>query len=69
MKKSIDNMLRKLGVDKAVFYFLIGKGFFYCPPLTLYLIASRFTSSEQGYYYTFGSLKAFQYFLNWALAS
>ena len=53
----IKRLLNKLGIDKAVSYVLAGKGIsFVVQPITLYLIATYFTSAEQGYYYTFGSI-------------
>jgi hypothetical protein len=56
-KEIIKQLLTKLGIDKAVSYVLVGKGIsFVVQPITLYFIAIYFTSAEQGYYYTFGSI-------------
>lgn len=57
-----------LGVDKAVFYFLLGKGFsFIATPITLYFVATFLSPSEQGYYYTFYSLMGLSIFFELGL--
>ena len=67
-KQFIKNILQKLGVNEAVFYFLAGKGFsVIAAPLTLYLIVSYFSPFEQGYYYTFSSLLALSIFFELGL--
>ena len=61
-------LLKKIGIDKAVSYVLVGKGIsFVAQPIILFLIATYFTSSEQGYYYTFGSILAASMFLELGL--
>lgn len=67
-KEFIKTILQKLGVNRAVFYSLVGKGFsFIAAPLTLYLIVSYFSPFEQGYYYTFSSLLALSIFFELGL--
>lgn len=54
---NLKKFLNKLGIDKAVSFVLAGKGIsFVTQPITLYLIATYFSSTEQGYYFTFGSI-------------
>jgi len=58
----------RLGIDKAISYFLIGKGFsFIAAPLTLYFIAHFLSPIEQGYYYTFYSLLGMSIFFELGL--
>jgi len=64
----LKKLLKKLGIDKAVSYVLAGKGIsFAAQPITLFLIATYFTSAEQGYYYTFGSILSASMFLELGL--
>ena len=64
----LNKFLIKLGIDKAVAYVLAGRGIsIVVQPITLYLIAKNFTSVEQGYYYTFGSILSASVFLELGL--
>lgn len=64
----LKNILKKLGIDKAISYVLAGKGIsFVTQPITLYLIATYFTGTEQGYYYTFGSILSASIFIELGL--
>ena len=57
-----------MGIDKAIFYVLVGKGFsFISQPITLYLIATYFTPQEQGFYYTFANILSLSMFLEMGL--
>lgn len=57
-----------MGIDRAVFYFLLGKAFsFISAPLTLYFVARFLSSVEQGYYYTFYSLLGLSIFFELGL--
>lgn len=68
MIKIIKRIANKLGIDRAISYVLIGRGFsFLSQPITLYLIAKYFTAPEQGYYYTFGSILSASVFLELGL--
>jgi hypothetical protein len=64
----IKNILRKFGLNEAIFYFLSSKFFsFIATPVTLYLITTHFTASVQGYYYTFYSLLGISIFFELGL--
>jgi len=59
---------KNTGIDRAIGYVLLGRGFsVLAQPITLYLIARYFTGVEQGFYYTFGSLLAISVFLELGL--
>jgi len=61
-------LLQKLGIDKAISFVLLGRGFsFIAQPITLYLIAKFFSPTEQGFYYTFGSILATSIFFELGL--
>ena len=56
------------GIDKAVIYAFVGNLVaLVLGPVTAYLIAVKFSLELQGYYYTFGSLGTFQFFLDLGL--
>lgn len=66
--KFLKKILKMVGINDAVFYFLLGKVFsFAATPITLYLIASYLSPAEQGYYYTFLSLLALSIFFELGL--
>lgn len=68
MIKFIKKIASKLGIDRAISFVLIGRVFsFLSQPITLYLIAKFFSPSEQGYYYTFGSILSASIFLELGL--
>lgn len=53
--------MRTIGVDRAVGYTLVGRGWTIVANLVnLWLIAHHLTKDEQGFYYTFGSILALQ---------
>lgn len=55
----------KLGIDKAIFYTLVGRSLgIPVSVLTIFFIARYLSPEEQGYYYTFGSIVALQVFLS-----
>ena len=59
---------QKLGVDKAIFYTLVGRSFgIPVSVLTIFFIARFLSPEEQGYYYTFGSIVALQVFFELGL--
>ncbi len=59
---------QKLGVDKAIFYTLLGRGLQISTALfTVLFIAKYLSPDEQGYYYTFGSIVAIQVFFELGL--
>lgn len=61
-------VLRAFGVDRAVGYAVLGNlTSLFLGPVTVLLIAWRFSPELQGYYYTFGSLMALQAFLDLGL--
>lgn len=59
---------QKLGVDKAIFYTLVGRSLgIPVSILTIFFIARYLSPEEQGYYYTFGSIVALQVFFELGL--
>lgn len=59
---------RKAGVDRAIFFVLIGRGVsFLTQPITIYLIARFFSPVEQGFYYTFANILSLSIFLELGL--
>lgn len=59
---------QKLGIDKAIFYTLLGRGLQISTALfTVFFIAKFLSPDEQGYYYTFGSIVAIQVFFELGL--
>lgn len=59
---------QKLGVDKAIFFTLLGRGLHISTALfTVFFIAKNLTPEEQGFYYTFGSIVALQVFFELGL--
>lgn len=59
---------QKLGIDKAIFYTLLGRGAQIATALFTVLFVARYlTPDEQGYYYTFGSITAIQVFFELGL--
>lgn len=58
----------KLGIDKAIFFTLLGRGLQIATALfTVFFIARYLSPDEQGYYYTFGSIVAIQVFFELGL--
>jgi len=56
-------LLRGAGVDQAIFYVLVNRGFSaFTGPVTIYLIARFLTREEQGYFFTFSSILGLQIF-------
>ena len=59
---------QKLGIDKAIFYFLLSRGLSISTALfTVFFIAKNLSPEEQGFYYTFGSIVALQVFFELGL--
>lgn len=59
---------QKLGIDKAIFYTLLGRGLqISTAALTVVFIIRFLSPVEQGYYYTFGSIVAIQVFFELGL--
>lgn len=67
--KAIKKLLvEKLGLDKAIFFTLLGRGLQISTALfTVFFIAKYLSPDEQGYYYTFGSIVALQVFFELGL--
>jgi len=64
----LNKILAKFGVDKAILFMLLGRGFsFISQPITLYLIVKHFTLSQQGFYYTFANILSISVFLELSL--
>lgn len=60
--------IQKLGIDKAIFYTILGKGLqMSTATFTVLFIAKYLSPNEQGYYYTFGSIVAIQVFFELGL--
>lgn len=61
---------QKIGVDKAIFYTLAGRGLQMATSVFTVLFIVKFLSLEvQGYYYTFGSIVAIQVFFELGLTT
>lgn len=59
---------QKLGVDKAIFYTILGRGLQISTALfTVFFITRYLSPDEQGYYYTFGSIVGIQVFFELGL--
>lgn len=53
----LKRIAKRLGIDEAISYVLLGRGLsFLSQPITLFLIARFFSPETQGFYYTFGSV-------------
>ncbi|HOD12727.1 MAG TPA: hypothetical protein PKO44_06500 [Candidatus Omnitrophota bacterium] len=64
----LTKILHKLEVDRAVFFGLLARLWSVIfAPVTILLIASKFSPELQGYYYTFASLLALQVFVELGL--
>lgn len=63
-----DIITKKMGIDKAIFFTLLGRGLQISTALfTVFFIARYLSAEEQGYYYTFGSIVAIQIFFELGL--
>lgn len=69
--KSYHNIItQKLGIDKSVFYTLLGRGLQIPVALgMIFFIAHYLSAVEQGFYYTFNSIVALQVFFELGLTS
>jgi len=64
----VQTIFRLVGVDRAIAYTLIGRGWsVIAGPLTIVLIARFLRPEEQGFYYTFGSVIALNIFFELGL--
>jgi hypothetical protein len=64
----VQTIFRIFGVDRAIAYTLIGRGWsVIAGPLTMVLIARFLRPEEQGFYYTFGSVLALNIFFELGL--
>jgi len=63
-------LLRGLGVDRAIAYTLMNRGWLaIAGPVSVLLIATRLSPAEQGFFYTFGSILGLQVFFELGLSS
>jgi hypothetical protein len=70
LRNFITGILRSLGVNKAIGFGVLTRMWSaLAGPVTIFLIATRFSKVEQGYYYTFSSLLALQIFFELGLLS
>lgn len=68
MSAFVINILRSFGVNRAIGFGVLTRMWSaLAGPLTILLIATRFSKVEQGYYYTFSSLLALQVFFELGL--
>lgn len=68
MSAFVINILRSFGVNRAIGFGVLTRMWSaLAGPLTIILIATRFSKVEQGYYYTFSSLLALQIFFELGL--
>src|ERR1039457_7148048 len=64
----VQTILRMFGIDRAIAYTLIGRGWgVLSGPLTIVMIAQFLRPEEQGFYYTFGSVIALNIFFELGL--
>ena len=64
----VQTILRMFGIDRAIAYTLIGRGWgVLSGPLTIVMIARFLRPEEQGFYYTFGSVIALNIFFELGL--
>lgn len=62
------NLLRRVGLNRAVGYGVLARIWgLLAAPITLFIIASKFSKEQQGFYYTIGSLLAMQIFFELGL--
>lgn len=67
---TIRDLLHRFDVDRAVFFGLLRRGWNFCSePVTVILIATKFTPELQGYYYTFATILALQVFIELGLGT
>jgi O-antigen/teichoic acid export membrane protein len=67
---SIIRLLRSWGVDKAIAYSLISRGWTaIAGPVSVVLIATRLSPTEQGFFYTFGSILGLQVFFEMGMSN
>lgn len=70
IRNLILKLLRVLGVDRAIAYTLISRGWLaIAGPVSVLLIATRMSPAEQGFFYTFGSIVGLQVFFELGLSS
>jgi hypothetical protein len=66
----LNNLLRLTGVDRAIGFSLMANVWSAAAaPVTLWLIAAHLSSTEQGYFYTFGSILALKTFFELGLTN
>lgn len=65
----LTNLAKPLGIDRAISYIILGRGFqVLSGPITLILIAHFLSPKAQGFYYTFSSIVALQMFFELGLS-
>src|ERR1017187_10327567 len=68
MIQRLHQFRRWAGVDRAVFFTLLGRGWgVFSGPVSIYLIARFLTDDEQGFFYTFGSILGLRVFFELGL--
>lgn len=61
-------LLQKIGVDGAVFYSVLARGFqAFSGFISIFLVSKSLSIEEQGFYYTFTSILALQIFFEMGL--
>ncbi len=69
IRRGLGRLLHLAGVDRAVFYTVLARGWsVFTGPVTLLMIASSLSLTQQGFYYTFSSLLALQVFFELGLS-
>lgn len=62
------NRLHRLGIDRAIAWVIVGRSWgIIAGPITIFLIGTRLTAQEQGYYYTFANLLSMAMFFELGL--
>ena len=69
MKKSFTKIINAFGINQAIFYSIALRGWqLLAGPVALFLVAHYFSPTQQGFYYTFGSLLTLQMFFEMGLS-
>jgi hypothetical protein len=68
LRERIRSLARSVGVDRAIALSILGRAWsVIASPISLFLVGTRLTKQEQGYYYTFWSILGLSVFFDLAL--
>jgi len=67
--RPLKTFLKRLDMDRAIFYAVLTRAWVtVCGPVTLFLIATRFSPQVQGYFYTFRDILSMQFLVEMGLS-